>query len=67
VSDADRVRLARTIAWLSAKSDADLTFEMTADHQDPADEIAISPSELTQLVTTGQAAMDVRYVVARTT
>lgn len=46
VSNADRVRLAHTIAWLSANSGAELTFEMTGEHQDPADEIEISGSEL---------------------
>jgi hypothetical protein len=67
MSDADRVCLAHTIAWLSANPGAELTFEMTGEHQDPAEEIEISGSELAGLVTTGQAAMNVRFLVARTT
>jgi hypothetical protein len=62
---ADRVRLARTIEWLSANSDGELTFELTAENGDPVDEIEIRASELAGMVAAGQAAAEVRYVVRR--
>jgi hypothetical protein len=65
LGQADRVRLARTIEWLLAKSNGELTFELTAEQGDPADEIEIAASDLAGLVATGQAATGVRYVVSR--
>jgi hypothetical protein len=67
LGEADRVRLARTIEWLLANSDGELTFELTAEQWDAAHEIEISASHLAGLVAAGEAATDVRYIVPRTT